>query len=214
VLHGVGFDLQPGTVMALLGANGAGKSTLCAVVAGLHPPQSGTVIMEGQDMSTLRPFERARRGMLLVPEARGVFPGLTVEENLAVFLRTSEERDQAYEKFRSLRSRKNQYAGSLSGGEQQMLSLAPALVRPPVVLIADEPTLGLSPLVAEEVIGAINAVKSLGTAVLLVEEHAQNALKLADVLGFMELGRLKWVGPRKDVNVNDLSDIYLGGAAM
>jgi ABC-type branched-subunit amino acid transport system ATPase component len=148
--------------------------------------------------------------MLLVPEARGVFPGLTVDENLAVFLRASGDRDQAYERFESLRARRNQYAGSLSGGEQQMLSLVPALVKPPVVLIADEPTLGLSPLVAEEVIGAIKAVKDLGTAVLLVEEHAQNALKLADVLGFMELGHLKWMGPRADVDFEDLSAIYLG----
>ena len=92
-----------------------------------------------------------------------------------------------------------------------MLSLAPALVKPPAVLVADEPTLGLSPLVADEVISAINAVKELGTAVLLVEEHAQNALQLADVLGFMGLGNLKWLGPRGDVNVDELSAIYLGG---
>jgi branched-subunit amino acid ABC-type transport system permease component/ABC-type branched-subunit amino acid transport system ATPase component len=211
VLHGIDLDLQPGTIMALLGANGAGKSTLCAVVAGLNPSRTGSVSVGGEDVSDWRTFERARRGMLLVPEARGVFPGLTVEENLAVFLRTSAERDQAYDQFPSLRARKGQYAGSLSGGEQQMLSLAPALVRPPAVLIADEPTLGLSPLVAEEVIGAIHAVKEQGTAVLLVEEHAQNALQLADVLGFMELGHLKWIGPRKDVNVDELSAIYLGG---
>lgn len=94
-----------------------------------------------------------------------------------------------------------------------MLSLAPALVKPPIVLIADEPTLGLSPLVAEEVIRAINDIKELGTAVLLVEEHAQNALQMADVLAYMELGSLKWMGPRQDVNVDELSAIYLGGDA-
>jgi branched-subunit amino acid ABC-type transport system permease component/ABC-type branched-subunit amino acid transport system ATPase component len=211
VLHGIDLDLQPGTIMALLGANGAGKSTLCAVIAGLHPPASGSVSVDGEDVSTWQPYQRARHGVLLVPEARGIFPGLSVEENLAVFLRTSEERDQAYDKFHALQMRRNQHAGSLSGGEQQMLSLAPALVKPPAVLIADEPTLGLAPLVAEEVMSAISAVKELGTAVLLVEEHAQNALQLADVLGFMELGNLKWVGPRKDVNVDELSAIYLGG---
>jgi branched-subunit amino acid ABC-type transport system permease component/ABC-type branched-subunit amino acid transport system ATPase component len=211
VLHGIDLDLQPGTIMALLGANGAGKSTLCAVIAGLHPPASGSVSVDGEDVSTWQPYQRARHGVLLVPEARGIFPGLSVEENLAVFLRTSEERDQAYDKFHALQLRRNQHAGSLSGGEQQMLSLAPALVKPPAVLIADEPTLGLAPLVAEEVMSAISAVKELGTAVLLVEEHAQNALQLADVLGFMELGNLKWVGPRKDVNVDELSAIYLGG---
>jgi ABC-type branched-subunit amino acid transport system ATPase component/branched-subunit amino acid ABC-type transport system permease component len=212
VLHGVDLDLQPGTVMALLGANGAGKSTLCAVVAGLHSPQSGSVSMVGQDVTDWGSYQRARRGMLLVPEARGIFPGLTVEDNLAVFLRTAEERDEAYDKFPSLRARKRQDAGNLSGGEQQMLSLAPALVKPPTVLIADEPTLGLAPLVADIVINAINEVKKLGTAVLLVEEHAQNALRLADVLGLMELGRLKWVGPRSEVNVEELSSVYLGGS--
>jgi branched-subunit amino acid ABC-type transport system permease component/ABC-type branched-subunit amino acid transport system ATPase component len=213
VLHGVDLDLQPGTVMALLGANGAGKSTLCAVVAGLLTPDTGTVSIGGQDVSRWRSFERARRGVLLVPEARGIFPGLTVDDNLAVFLRVAEERDQAYDKFPSLASRKGQYAGSLSGGEQQMLSLAPALVKPPAVLIADEPTLGLSPLVADVVIDALKAVKDLGTAVLLVEEHIQNALRLADVLAFMELGHVKWTGPRSEMNIDELSALYLGGAA-
>jgi branched-subunit amino acid ABC-type transport system permease component/ABC-type branched-subunit amino acid transport system ATPase component len=213
VLHGVDLDLQPGTVMALLGANGAGKSTLCAVVAGLRTPESGIVSLEGRDVSGWRPFERAREGLLLVPEARGIFPGLTVDENLAVFLRLPEERGRAYDKFPSLAARRRQYAGSLSGGEQQMLSLAPALVKPPIVLIADEPTLGLSPLVAEDVIRAIHDVKELGTAVLLVEEHAQNALQMADVLAYMELGSLKWMGPRQDVNVDELSAMYLGGDA-
>jgi ABC-type branched-subunit amino acid transport system ATPase component/branched-subunit amino acid ABC-type transport system permease component len=213
VLHGVDLDLQPGTVMALLGANGAGKSTLCAVVAGLHPSESGIVSVAGKDVSRWRSFERARHGVLLVPEARGVFPGLTVEENLAVFLRDRQERDQAYTRFPSLGARRDQLAGSLSGGEQQMLSLAPALVKPPAVLIADEPTLGLAPLVAETVFQAIKSVKELGTAVLLVEEHAQNAFKLADVIGFMELGRLSWIGPREEVNLDELSAAYLGGAA-
>ncbi len=119
--------------------------------------------------------------------------------------------NQAYDHFPALQLRQNVYAGSLSGGEQQMLSLAPALVKPPVVLIADEPTLGLAPLIADEVINAINEVKKLGTAVLLVEEHAQNALRLADVIAFIELGEVKWVGPREEVNVDELSAIYLGG---
>jgi ABC-type branched-subunit amino acid transport system ATPase component/ABC-type branched-subunit amino acid transport system permease subunit len=213
VLHGVDLDLQPGTVMALLGANGAGKSTLCAVIAGMHNPKSGSVSLVGQDVSSWRAHQRAREGLLLVPEARGIFPGLTVDDNLAVFLRTADEREQAYDKFPSLQNRRTQLAGSLSGGEQQMLSLAPALVKPPAVLIADEPTLGLSPLVAEEVMAAITSIKAEGTAVLLVEEHAQNALQMADFLGFMELGHLKWVGPRQDVDIDDLSALYVGGSS-
>ena len=132
--------------------------------------------------------------MLLVPEARGIFPGLTVEENLAVLLRDPALRDRAYERFPILSERRKQVAGLLSGGEQQMLSLAPALADPPKVLIADEPTLGLAPLAAEAVIEAIVELRDRGSAVLLVEEHAQNALKVADTLAFMELGRIVWIG--------------------
>jgi ABC-type branched-subunit amino acid transport system ATPase component len=210
ILHGVDLDLYAGKVVALLGANGAGKSTLCAVVSGLISPDTGSVMIQGGDITGWPAFQRARRGLLLVPEARGVFPGLSVEENLAVVLRTSGERERAYDRFSVLSDRRRQLAGQLSGGEQQMLSLAPALVKPPAVLLADEPTLGLSPLVAEEVMRAIVEVCNQGTAVLLVEEHAQNAFAVADTVAFMELGSLTWIGPREDLDVEELSAVYLG----
>jgi ABC-type branched-subunit amino acid transport system ATPase component len=133
-----------------------------------------------------------------------------VEENLAVLLHTPELRTRAYQRFPVLSERRRQAAGLLSGGEQQMLSLAPALADPPTVLIADEPTLGLAPLAASEVMRAIVELRDRGTAILLVEEHAQNALRVADTLAFMELGTITWSGPRADTSVEQLSAAYLG----
>ena len=192
VLHGVDLQVERGKVIALLGANGAGKSTLCSVAAGIVEPSMGTVYLDGADITQTEPFRRARAGVLLVPEARGIFPGLTVEENLTVLLRDDALRKDAYERFPILSDRRKQVAGLLSGGEQQMLSLAPALADPPVVLIADEPTLGLAPLAADAVMDAILELRDRGCAVLLVEEHAQNALRVADTLAFMELGNIVW----------------------
>jgi ABC-type branched-subunit amino acid transport system ATPase component/branched-subunit amino acid ABC-type transport system permease component len=213
VLHGVGLRLASGKVVALLGANGAGKSTLCSVGAGLVDPTFGTVTLAGQDITHASSFQRARDGLLLVPEARGIFPGLTVEENLTVLLRDPKLRQQAFDRFPILAERRKQVAGLLSGGEQQMLSLAPALADPPKVLIADEPTLGLAPLAAETVMQAIIELRDAGTAVLLVEEHAQNALKVADTLAFMELGQIVWIGAREEADMELLASAYLGSAS-
>ena len=173
VLHGVALQLARGTVVALLGANGAGKSTLCSVAAGVVDATFGTVLLEGRDITHASSYQRARDGLLLVPEARGIFPGLTVEENLTVLLRDPALRQQAFDRFPILDQRRKQVAGLLSGGEQQMLSLAPALADPPKVLIADEPTLGLAPLAADAVMQAIVELRDAGSAVLLVEEHAR-----------------------------------------
>jgi ABC-type branched-subunit amino acid transport system ATPase component/branched-subunit amino acid ABC-type transport system permease component len=210
VLHGVDLALTPGKVVALLGANGAGKSTLCSVAAGVVAPSIGSVYLDGDDVTTSAAFRRARDGVLLVPEARGIFPGLTVEENLTVLLRTEELRVKAYERFPILQDRRKLTAGLLSGGEQQMLSLAPALADPPKVLIADEPTLGLAPMAAIAVMEAIIELRDRGCAVLLVEEHAQNALKVADNIAFMELGTIVWSGPRGEANMELLAGTYLG----
>jgi ABC-type branched-subunit amino acid transport system ATPase component/branched-subunit amino acid ABC-type transport system permease component len=212
VLHGVDLMLQQGRITALLGANGAGKSTLCAVAAGVVDASIGTVALRGTDITRWATFRRAREKVLLVPEARGIFPGLTVEENLAVMVRDEELRDAAARRFPILAERRKQPAGLLSGGEQQMLSLAPMLADPPVVLIADEPTLGLAPLAARAVMDAIVELADRGCAVLLVEEHAQNALAVADTLSFMELGNIVWTGPRRDADMDLLADAYLGGS--
>jgi branched-subunit amino acid ABC-type transport system permease component/ABC-type branched-subunit amino acid transport system ATPase component len=211
VLHGVTVAVGRGQVVALLGANGAGKSTLCNATAGLVPVTSGRIVLGGRDISTAEPHERARGGLLLVPEARGIFPGLTVEENLQVLLRDPDDRAKAYARFPILSERRKQVAGLLSGGEQQMLSLAPALANPPAVLVADEPTLGLAPLAADVVIGALRELREMGTAILLVEEKASEVMKVADIVAFMELGRVVWMGPRDEADSERLAAAYLGG---
>jgi ABC-type branched-subunit amino acid transport system ATPase component/branched-subunit amino acid ABC-type transport system permease component len=210
VLHGVTLHLAPGSVVALLGANGAGKSTLCGLIAGLLAPTQGAITLAGRDMTTLAPFQRSRAGVMLAPEARGIFPGLSVEENLEVLLRSKDERAQAYEIFPILGQRLKQQAGLLSGGEQQMLSLAPALVNPPAVFVADEPTLGLAPLAAAEIMNAIRRLRDLGSTILLVEEKAHQVLEVADTVAFMELGRLVWMGPCDQLDEERLAGTYLG----
>ena len=212
VLHGIELVLQRGAVTALLGANGAGKSTLCSVAA-------GTV---RRDARFRAPRGHRHHGVGTVPPGpvrvaarpRGPrhLPGLTVEENLTVLLRDDALRNDAYARFPILAERKKQTAGLLSGGEQQMLSLAPALADPPVVLIADEPTLGLAPLAAQAIMDAILELRDRGCAVLLVEENAQNALTVADTLAFMELGNIVWCGPREEADLEMLTSAYLGSS--
>lgn len=212
VLHAVDLELGPGSITALLGANGAGKSTLCAVVAGLLPPSDGTILLAGDDVTALPADARARQGLMLAPESRGIFPSLSVDENLTVWLHDPEERERAFERFPRLWERRWQAAGSLSGGEQQMLALAPVLIRPPAVLVADEPTLGLAPSLVEAVMTVLSDLRDVGVSVLLVEERARHALEIADRVALFELGRVRWCKPRAQVAEADLSAAYLGAA--
>jgi ABC-type branched-subunit amino acid transport system ATPase component len=156
---------------------------------------------------------RATAGVIVVPESRGIFPGLTVEENLALRLRSAGDRDQAYDRFPVLGARRRLPGGSLSGGEQQMLALATLLVRPPQVLVADEPTLGLAPLVAEQVLQVFAELRAAGVALLLVEEKSKALLGIADRVAVMQLGRLAWYGPASDVDDELLVEAYLGSLA-
>ena len=211
VLHGLDLGLHRGTVTALLGSNGAGKSTLCSALAGLVTPTAGTILLDTADITTESASGRARRGLVLSPEGRGVFPSLTVDENLALWLGSASEREQAYHRFALLADRRRQPAGFLSGGEQQLLSLAPLLVRPPDVLIVDEPTLGLAPLAVDAVLGVLGELRDRGTTILLVEEKAQHVLRLADQVVFLDLGRVAWSGPPADVDADRLARSYLGG---
>ena len=210
VLHGVELAVPAGRVVTLLGANGAGKSTLCAVAAGLLAPTAGRVRLGGTDVTDQPAFCRARQGLLLAPEARGIFPGLSVDENLSVLLRSAGEREQAYERFPLLADRRRQPAGLLSGGEQQMLALAPALVRTPSVFVADEPSLGLAPMASEAVFEALTELRQRGSSLLLVEEKAREALEFADIVAVMELGRIVWTGPRQEADADRLAAVYLG----
>ncbi|MFF7080243.1 ABC transporter permease subunit [Streptomyces lavendulae] len=212
VLHGVDLGVRRGEVLAVLGPNGAGKSTACRVAAGLLPATGGSVLVAGRDATRDGPVRRARAGVLLAPEGRGIFPALTLEENLALYLEDAGDRRAVYDRFPRLGERRGVAAGALSGGEQQMLSLAPLLQRPPAVLIADEPSLGLAPRVVEEVYALLAELRGAGCAVLLVEERADAVLGIADSVAFLARGRVSWCGPRAEVDAERLTESYLGVA--
>jgi ABC-type branched-subunit amino acid transport system ATPase component/branched-subunit amino acid ABC-type transport system permease component len=213
VLHDISLAVEPGTVLAVLGANGAGKSTLCSTVAGLLPVASGTLWFRGEDISSLSVYERARKGIVLVPESRGIFPGLTVEENLKMWLTNSSERESVYDRFPQLATRRRITAANLSGGEQQMLSLAPLIAKPPAILIADEPTLGLAVKTSAQVIDALQVLRAEGTTLLLVEEKAREVMGIADAVGLLTLGRLQWVREPSAIDVLQLTSAYLGSSS-
>ncbi|WP_326758543.1 ATP-binding cassette domain-containing protein [Streptomyces phaeochromogenes] len=213
VLHGVDLAVHPGEIVALLGPNGAGKSTTCRVAAGLIGPLGGQVYVAGRDATREGAVRRSRAGVVLAPEGRGIFPALTIEENLALYLREKNQRESVYDRFPGLAGRRGVPAGSLSGGEQQMLALAPLLQRPPKVLIADEPSLGLAPRIVEEVFRLLTELRDTGTALLLVEEKATEALGVADTVAYLAQGRVTWCGPRASVETARLTEAYLGLAA-
>lgn len=211
VLHGIDLDVTAGEVVAVLGANGAGKSTLCGVIAGTVELSHGSVHFAGAAIDELSVHERARLGVVLAPEARGVFPGLSVDDNLAVSLRDDAQLDTARRRFPVLSERRGQTADLLSGGEQQQLALASVLANPPRVFIADEPSLGLSPMMTAAVFDALAELKQAGVSMLLVEEQSANVVALADRVVLMDLGRIVWSGPVGDLDPNHLGSAYLGG---
>ncbi|MBG0855748.1 ATP-binding cassette domain-containing protein [Streptomyces spinoverrucosus] len=210
VLRGVDLDVPAGSVVALLGPNGAGKTTMCATAAGTLRPLGGRVLLDGEDITAWPAHRRARAGVFLAPEGRGVFPALTVEENLAVSLPSQADRQSVYERLPRLGERRSVPAGALSGGEQQILALAPLLVHPPKVLIADEPSLGLAPLVVDQIFQLFGELRDQGVAIVVVEEKATEVLGLADSVAFMRLGRVTWAGPRSEVDDDRLATAYLG----
>jgi ABC-type branched-subunit amino acid transport system ATPase component/branched-subunit amino acid ABC-type transport system permease component len=210
VLHGVSFSLPKGHITAILGPNGAGKSTTCLTLAGLLRPSSGTIHQNGTDVTALVAHRRAKRGVVMAPESRGIFPGLTVQANLALWLPDAAQHEQAYARFPILGERRGLPAGNLSGGEQQILTLTPLLVRPPDVLIADEPSLGLAPLIVEQVMSIFVELRERGVALLLVEEKARDVLEIADSVAFLSLGEITWHGPRSAVDADRLAEAYLG----
>ncbi|MGP3775228.1 ABC transporter permease subunit [Streptomyces sp. SDT5-1] len=213
VLQGVDLTVHPGEIVALLGPNGAGKSTTCKVAAGLMTPRQGEVYVAGSPAGTEGAVRRARAGVVLAPEGRGIFPALTVDENLALQLPDQSDRSAVYERFAGLAARRGVTAGSLSGGEQQLLALAPLLHRPPRVLVADEPSLGLAPRVADEVYRLLAELRDAGTGLLLVEEKASEILGVADTVAYLAQGRVTWCGPREKVEAERLTEAYLGIAA-
>ncbi|KIX84551.1 ABC transporter ATP-binding protein [Thermus filiformis] len=196
VLFGVDLEVGAGELVALLGANGAGKTTFLRVVSGLLRPWEGVVRLDGQDLRGLSPARRARLGLGHVPEGRQIFPLMSVEENLllgAAFLaweRRREGLEEVYALFPRLAERKGQAAGTLSGGEQQMLAIGRALMGRPRLLLVDEPSLGLSPRLAEEVLASLERIKAQGVGLLLVEQNVALSLEVADRGYVMEQGRI------------------------
>lgn len=210
VLHDVSLTVQRGEILALLGANGSGKSTLCSVAGGIVDVTAGSIWFDGEDITGMDAAQRVERGMILVPESRGIFPALTVDQNLSISLPKRADRDLAYARFPSLARRMKQPAGNLSGGEQQMLSLAPFLVQPPKLLISDEPSLGLAQLITTEIMAAFEQLRDEGTAVVLVEEKARDVLKVADRVGALQRGDIAWVVDRSEVDAERVASAYLG----
>jgi ABC-type branched-subunit amino acid transport system ATPase component len=213
VLFDIDLSVRAGKLTALVGANGAGKSTLCKVLAGLMEPSKGTITLGGTDV-TGRPAHQRAKDLMLAPESRGIFPALSVEDNLSLLLPDAGDRAKAYERFPILGERRRLAAGNLSGGEQQMLTMAPFMIKPPKLLIADEPTLGLGPLVVEQVIGVFAELRDQGVTLLVVEERAKAVLDIADDVALFELGSLVWAGQRTDLDPDRLAAIYLGQSNM
>jgi branched-chain amino acid transport system ATP-binding protein len=199
VLHGVSLTIAPGEVLALLGPNGAGKSTLIRVASGRLHPRSGRVIVDGTDVSGISPEKLARRGVCTIPEGRGVFPNLTVGENLRMWtfrggLKRADVEDTTYQRFPQLAARRRQVAGTLSGGEQQMLAMSRALSTKPKLLLLDEISMGLAPLIVAELYELVAQIAEEGFAILVVEQFARVVLGVANRAAVMVQGRIEMVG--------------------
>jgi branched-chain amino acid transport system ATP-binding protein len=217
VLHGVSLSIPRGTVLALLGPNGAGKSTTVQVAGGRLVPTAGCLHIAGNHVNGASPGALAKAGVCTVPEGRGIFPNLTVDENLWVATHATtasrgEVRDRAFHLFPRLADRRTQLAGTLSGGEQQMLAMSRALTTDPSLLILDEVSMGLAPLIVKELYQSVAHLKSLGIAILVVEQFADTALGVADFAAIMSHGRIQEIGLPQDIG-QMLSQAYLGGAA-
>jgi branched-chain amino acid transport system ATP-binding protein len=215
VLHGVSLAIPPRTVFGVLGPNGAGKTTMLRVAAGLHPPTHGDLFVAGRRVNGASPEELARRGLCTIPEGRGVFPNLTVRENLwmATYrgMKRSEIEDAAFERFPRLAYRRQQHAGTLSGGEQQMLSIARAITTNPALLLLDELSMGLAPLIVEQLYDSVHRIARDGVSVLVVEQFAKTVLGVADLAAVMVSGRIVLQGTPAEVEAG-LQAAYLGEA--
>jgi branched-chain amino acid transport system ATP-binding protein len=214
VLHGVNLSVSRGEVVALLGPNGAGKSTMIKVVSGLLRPSSGQLIVGGRDVTGAAASALARAGLCTIPEGRGIFPNLTVRENLlmATFSghKLSDIEESTYARFPRLSERRSQLAGTMSGGEQQMLSLARALATNPVILLLDELSMGLAPLIVAELYQQVAAIAAEGVSVLVVEQFARTVLGVADQAVLLAHGKVQVSGKASEIGEDVLAGAYLG----
>ncbi len=222
VLFGIDLEVDDDEIVALLGTNGAGKTTILRVISGVLPPSEGTVSLDGTTLVGERPAEIVKRGVVQMPGGRGVFPGMTVFENLemAGFLygknkkRRNDMVEKVFEFFPMLKERRRQVAGSMSGGQQQMLTLAKSFVMDPSLLLVDELSLGLGPKVVEDLLEIIRRFNEAGVAVLLVDQHVDLALDVSSRAYFIERGEIRFSGPAEDLRGRDdlLRSVFLRGA--
>lgn len=217
-IKGVSFQVNQGEVIALIGANGAGKTTILHTITGLLSPKRGSVMFEGKEITKVPAHKIVSMGMAHVPEGRRVFAELSVYENLKMGAYTRKDKKEieeslanVYKRFPRLEERKNQMAGTLSGGEQQMLAMGRALMSKPKIILMDEPSMGLSPIMVNEIFDIIRAVSESGTTVLLVEQNAKKALSIADRAYVLETGNIVLEGKAEDLLENDsIKKAYLG----
>lgn len=217
-IKGISFDVNEGEVIALIGANGAGKTTTLHTITGLLPAKAGSITFEGQDITKIPGYKIVSEGMAHVPEGRRVFAQLSVLQNLRMGAYTRKDKNEiketlkiVYKRFPRLEERQNQMAGTLSGGEQQMLAMGRALMSHPKIILMDEPSMGLSPIFVNEIFDIIKKVSSGGTTVLLVEQNAKKALSIADRAYVLETGKIVLEGRASDLlNDNSIKKAYLG----
>ena len=205
-LREISIDVPGGSVVAIIGANGAGKTTLMKTIAGVLRPRCGTVFFLGEQITGLPSYKIVRRGVALVPEGRAILTRMTVRENLEMGAFTQRDgkkalldMDRVMERFPLLKARAGQLGGSLSGGEQQMLAIARALMSAPKLLLLDEPTLGLAPLVVADIFAIIREINATGTTILLVEQNVKQALKVSSYTYVLETGKIALSGPSKEL---------------
>lgn len=217
-IKGISFEINKGEIVALIGANGAGKTTTLHTVSGLLKPESGQILFNGKDISKIPAHKIVTMGMAHVPEGRRVFQQLTVLENLKLGAYTRRDKKEiennlkrVYKHFPRLEERKNQVAGTLSGGEQQMLAMGRALMSNPDIVLMDEPSMGLSPLLVKEIFAIIEELHKQGATILLVEQNAKMALSIADYAYVLETGKIAMEGKAKDMLEDDrIKKAYLG----
>ena len=218
-LQGINFSVEKGEIVALIGANGAGKSTTLNTISGILRPREGKISFNGQEIQQMPPQDIVRKGIIQVPEGRKIFGRMAVWENLEMGAYTQNDRalikrdvESVFDRFPRLRERRNQLSGTLSGGEQQMLAIARGLMAHPTLLLLDEPSMGLSPLLVEQIFDIIQDINEQGTSILLVEQNAQMALAIADRAYVLETGKIVMQGPGDDLlEDKNVIEAYLGG---
>ena len=216
-LSGISLIVPEGSVVALLGPNGAGKTTMLRTISGMLPPAEGRITFDGKRIDGKPDYKIARMGLAHIPEGRGIFPGLTVRENLMMATYQVGEGNgslrRVHELFPVLQKRKGQTAGTLSGGEQQMLSLARAVITNPRLLMIDELSLGLAPRLVSQLFDNVTAIRDAGTTILLVEQYVRHALRLADIVVILHKGRMQFIGEPGELEHEErLVESYLGSS--